>query len=461
MGADELLPSPPTKRRRRCFNLLLPCLVLTLATSLSLNVLFGAVILHARRNKNEMSSTGWSKEAAEEAERVAEIACSGHGVAFLDGASDDGNGTVGNPLFLEPFWRNHASSSAVVVSGWHRMGYTFDGNSLVSLQLQNHILKVHAVAGNAVTNGKFIVFGPGSTELLNAAVHALSSLMISNQSSPVKVVASFPYYPIYRSQTDYFKSNLYDFHGDASVWKNHSDTSSDKFIEFVTSPNNPDCQLNKAVLQGPSVKTIHDYAYYWPHFTAIPSPADEDVMIFTLSKLTGHAGSRFGWALIKDEALYEKMKEYVRYNILVLSHETQLRALKLLKVAVEKGEGREIFEFGHGKMRDRWQRLNQVLSKTQRFSLQHIPSQFCNFFQRVREASPAYAWLRCNRVEDTDCYAVLESAGIIGRAGSLFGEGESYVRLSLLKSHDDFDLLIAQIEKLVSVSADEDGSKTM
>ncbi|KAL8172392.1 hypothetical protein V2J09_024196 [Rumex salicifolius] len=36
----------------------------------------------------------------------------------------------------------------------------------------------------------------------------------------------------------------------------------------------------------------------------------------------------------------------------------------------------------------------------------------------------AYAWLRCNRVEDTDCYAVLKSAGIIGRAGSLFGEGE-------------------------------------
>ena len=77
------------------------------------------------------------------------------------------------------------------------------------------------------------------------------------------------------------------------MWKNNSDTDTE-IIEFVTSPNNPDGQLNKAVLHGSNVKTIHDHAYYWPHFTAIPAPADGDVMVFTLSKLTGHAGSRFG-----------------------------------------------------------------------------------------------------------------------------------------------------------------------
>jgi hypothetical protein len=71
-------------------------------------------------------------------------------------------------------------------------------------------------------------------------------------------------------------------------------SSSMNFIEFVTSPNNPDGQLKKAVLQGPFAKQIHDLAYYWPHYTPIPSPVDEDLMLFTLSKLTGHAGSRFG-----------------------------------------------------------------------------------------------------------------------------------------------------------------------
>lgn len=69
------------------------------------------------------------------------------------------------------------------------------------------------------------------------------------------------------------------------MWNN--DTSNSTFIELVTSPNNPDGHMKKAVLQGQFVKTIHDLAYYWPHFRPILTPADEDLMIFTLSKLTG------------------------------------------------------------------------------------------------------------------------------------------------------------------------------
>ena len=99
---------------------------------------------------------------------------------------------------------------------------------------------------------------------------------------------------VYRTQTELFNSRDYRYEGDTSLWKNVSDDGS-RFIEFVTSPNNPDGKLTKGVLQGPNVKTIYDHAYYWPHFTAIPSPADDDLMVFTISKLTGHAGSRFGW----------------------------------------------------------------------------------------------------------------------------------------------------------------------
>lgn len=63
-------------------------------------------------------------------------------------------------------------------------------------------------------------------------------------------------------------------------------------VEFVTSPNNPDALLRTPVLRGSAV--IADHAYYWPHFTHIPAPADEDVMLFTMSKPSGHAGSRLG-----------------------------------------------------------------------------------------------------------------------------------------------------------------------
>lgn len=85
----------------------------------------------------------------------------------------------------------------------------------------------------------------------------------------------------------------YNYVGDTSLFKNATDGNAN-IIEFVTSPNNPDGLLKKAVLEGPHAKAINDHAYFWPHYTAIPAPADEDVMIFSLSKLTGHAGSRFG-----------------------------------------------------------------------------------------------------------------------------------------------------------------------
>lgn len=85
----------------------------------------------------------------------------------------------------------------------------------------------------------------------------------------------------------------FEFAGDASLWKNKTD-STEKFIEFVTYPNNPDGKLTKAVLEGPNAKAIFDHIYYWPHYTAISAPANNDIMLFSISKSTGHAGSRFG-----------------------------------------------------------------------------------------------------------------------------------------------------------------------
>lgn len=222
----------------------------------------------------------------------------------------------------------HAASSAILVSGWHRMGYSYSDGSYISQLLVEHIKKLHAIVGNAITEGKYIVFGSGSTQLLNAAVYAFSP--DTSSQSPAKVVATPPYYPVsssiqhlfqqnfcvlklelgphistnilqvYRTQTEYFNAKNFSYEGSTSSWINKTDSSS-TFIEFVTSPNNPDGKLTKGVLEGDNVKQINDRAYYWPHYTAIPSPADDDLMIFTISKLTGHAGSRFG-----SDLFYEK-----------------------------------------------------------------------------------------------------------------------------------------------------------
>lgn len=71
---------------------------------------------------------------------------------------------------------------------------------------------------------------------------------------------------------------------------------------MVTSPNNPDGVCRKPVVKREGGMVVYDLAYYWPHYTPIISPADYDVMLFTLSKATGHAGSRVGYVFFFPES---------------------------------------------------------------------------------------------------------------------------------------------------------------
>ncbi|KAK6145820.1 hypothetical protein DH2020_019689 [Rehmannia glutinosa] len=444
------------------------CYSLCLLTSVGLNIYFVSNQYLKSEWKINQNKLSWSQEAAAEAEAVALISCSGHGRAYLDGLSDFVDGKPfcecntcygghdcsifstdcaadvdsGDPLFLEPFWMQHAASSAVVVAGWHRMSYTFYDHSFVSQELENHIRRVHSIARNAITKGKYIIFGGGSTQLLGAAVYALSM----NLSSPASVVAAAPAYPLYKSQTDFFQNTNFEYEGDSSLLKNSSKTKTN-IIEFVTSPNNPDGNLREAVLKGASVRAIYDHAYYWPHFTAIPSPANEDIMIFTISKLTGHAGSRFRWAFVKDEDVYQNMQKYISVAEMGISREAQLRALKLMK-AILQGNGTDIFDYAYKKMSDRWKKLSQIVSLSKRFTLQEIPPQFCNFFEKVRD----------HLQKRTQIAIQSSSRNIIGRAGSIFNVEDRHVRLTI-KSDDDFNLSPHHLKKLVVTG--EDGARTM
>lgn len=447
------------------------CYSLCLLLSLALNLFF--LITPAPTPALQLKQN-WTLTAAQEAESVAAIPCSGHGRAYLDGFIDDNDddqqqtprcecnscyggsdcsvftpncpadADSGDPLFLEPFWMQHAAASAVLISGWHRMSYVFDDGAYISAELEKHIRRLHAVARNANTKGKRIIFGGGSTQLLNAAVFGLST----NFSSPGKVVAASPAYPLYKRQTDFFETKRFEYAGDASSLGNSTNRGGN-IIEFVTSPNNPDGNLRDAVLKGPSVRSIHDHAYYWPHYTALPAPADEDVMIFTISKLTGHAGSRFGWAFVKDEDVYQTMQMYINTAEMGMGREVQLRALKLIK-AILRGNGTEIFVHAYNKMSSRWRALSDIMALSKRFSIQEIPPRFCNFFEKVRGPSPAYAWVKCERQEDENCKAVLREANIISRGGKLFNVEERYTRLSLLKGDDDFNLLLYRLYQLVA-----------
>lgn len=90
--------------------------------------------------------------------------------------------------------------------------------------------------------------------------------------------------------TDCLKSGLYKWSGEVDDFNKEA-----PYIELVTSPNNPDGSIRGAVFNGSGQILVHDVAYYWPQYTPISSRADHDIMLFTLSKSTGHAGMRLGY----------------------------------------------------------------------------------------------------------------------------------------------------------------------
>lgn len=99
-----------------------------------------------------------------------------------------------------------------------------------------------------------------------------------------------------------------------------------------------------------------------------------------------------------------------------------------------------------------------VLSYLFAFVFSEIPVRILHISKQLYLRNAAYAWLKCEWEEDKDCSAVLRGANILGRNGSMFAAGNCYVRLSLLRTDDDFEFLLHRMNNLVS---DEDGSKTM
>ncbi|CAA7045200.1 unnamed protein product [Microthlaspi erraticum] len=132
-----------------------------------------------------------------------------------------------------------------------------------------------------------------------------------------------------------------------------------------------------------------------------------------------------------------------------VSRDKQLQVLQLLKVVVGDG-GDEMFPFGYETMKRRWEILNKIFSMSTRFSLQAIKPEYCNYFKKVRDFTPSYAWVKCEREEDKNCYEIFREAKITGRGGKMYGSEESFVRLSLIKSQDEFDQLIDMLKKFIS-----------
>ncbi|KAJ0890366.1 putative transaminase [Helianthus annuus] len=235
----------------------------------------------------------------------------------LSSAAPDGLESVvinldhGDPTMYEEFWKQKGEETTVVTSSWQHISYFSDVNNVcwfLEPGLVSAITALHRTVGNAVTEGRHIVVERVPHNFIRLHYTPFHRLMVQS-------------YPL---MTDYLKSGLHKWAGDAYKFNKE-----EPYIELVTSPNNPDGFTRQDAVKGDKGILIHDLAYYWPQYTPILSPADYDIMLFTVSKSTGHAGSRIGWAVVKDREIAKKMTTFIEINTIGVSKESQIRAAKI------------------------------------------------------------------------------------------------------------------------------------
>ncbi|KAL2926211.1 Tryptophan aminotransferase-related protein 1 [Bienertia sinuspersici] len=326
------------------------------------------------------------------------------------------------------------------------------------------VKRVHRVVGNAVTEGRYVIGGTGSSQLFLVALRALASSVRKTTNGSNSSNKRIPVF--YKEAMEQEKSELYEWQGDANTFKPESNNP---YIEVVTSPNNPDGRSRKPVVKGEGGVVMYDLAYYWPQYTPITSPADYDVMLFTLSKTTGHAGSRMGWAIVKDQEIAKKMKKQICLTIIGSCQEGQFRATKILQFVADRYEHASyykppnnvyvpklfqiegVFDYGHRILAQRWEKLRAIVQRIGVLSLPDFSPGFCNFFQKPTSSVPAFAWVECKTVEDAE--QITKKLKIKTRIGSRFGSSvsERFIRVSMMGDDHDFNLFLERLSSLATM----------
>ncbi|KAJ4960504.1 hypothetical protein NE237_020414 [Protea cynaroides] len=403
--------------------------------------------------------------------------------AYNDSSDSVVNLNQGNPTMFETYWRKTGKKGDLLIPGCRSMSYFAEDLAgtrnqsicwFMEKEFEEEVRRIHDLVGNAVTEDRYIVVGTGSVQLYQAAIYAYAlsyPLDAPDSPHPISVVCAAPYYSAYPAVTDYLKSGLYKWKGDANSFKG---TNNEPYIELITSPNNPDGFIREPVVNRHGAEDgegramlIHDYAYYWPQYTAITAPADNDIMLFTFSKSTGHAGSRIGWAVVKDRKMAETMTKFIELNTIGVSKDSQLRAAKILKTisdscqqnksdqlwngAVAADEKLENFFYcARNLMAERWKRLRNAIKDNGFFSLPEYPKKFCNFSGQFTEAYPSFAWLKVEEEGIEDCASFLSELKILTRGGKEFGGSPLCARISMVDRQHLIDLLIERLSTFIS-----------
>jgi len=332
---------------------------------------------------------------------------SGFGAWFRNYAYQNSSMSMG------PYYHyNYLAAPAYLTDGTHER---------ITDALKAAIYNLHAKVGNRDLQkaGYKIVTGAGALQIVSSLVYMLG------KRRGMKVYCEPPYF-------DEFP-NIANMIGNTS-FTTAKDLKSDDVIEIITHPNNPDGMQYPS--RYPKAVQIHDYVYSWPHMTTVV-PEAAPIMVFSLSKLSGYAATRFGWALVQDEALAEGMAKYIFVNGQGAGIESKYHATRIIQsITNSVGTPNDFFYLSRDVVSKRWIELRATFAHSKKYSL-----------NKTVPGMP-YAWVTCSGTKD--CVQDFKDAKIDVGEGRIFGSDNQHnIRLVVMQEQPTFDLMIKRIKALV------------
>jgi len=307
----------------------------------------------------------------------------------------------GNPKFLHDFWSKQ--SPPVEKFKANGLSYSF----YVYPELARLINEIHQQHNNAHTTGKHLVIGCGGTQLVMAALWAFK---YNNKVTNIYTGSDY-YYCRFQQMVDLLGMTLNDPYGKQSA-------------VLLTIPNNPD---GDTISESYYPFEIHDLVYNWTQY-GVTKKYDKDIMIFGLSKATGHAGVRFGWALVEDRKIADLMNSYVEFTTGGASSVAQERAINILSHVIKD---RTVFSFATRCLMSRWEIITQFEVKSNKFTIEN-------------KTHGMFLWLK-----NADGCDILQEANIAGVNGKFFGATEQHRRINMGCSASEFKEFTDRLRKVL------------
>jgi len=229
-------------------------------------------------------------------------------------------------------------------------------------------------------------------------------------------------------------------------WHTATNLPPNRVIEILTCPANPLGDFYNPFYSN-AYATIYDLVYYWPHLNnGNTKEYNEQVMFFSLTKLSGHAATRFGWAVVKDINLANTISTFISNNNMGPSVDIKWRALNIMNTIANNDYVEELEAI----MKNRWVRImnwfNDPRVKTR--------------FRLLSEPNTAYIYTQCLLAADATCSNVFTGVGIDGYSGSTFGDTQNKYRINLTLHSYAFDLLMQKLARLTP-PLDSTGSESL